>query len=109
VFCRRSIRATSARSPLDGLRWGGLFELARARSTSATALAMAVIDRARRRRSSAPALEAIAQGRETEPGSLITQVFSHHAHERACRRSFKRIDLAIDERARHRRASACRV
>jgi hypothetical protein len=58
---------------------------------------MAVIDE-RANPEQRAALEAIAQGRETEPGALITQVFSTtltNGHPT----QFKKIDLAIDERA----------
>jgi hypothetical protein len=44
------------------------------------------------------ALEAIAQGRETEPGSLITPIFSTTI-AKGLPTQFKPIELAIDERA----------
>jgi len=81
---------------LDGLRWGGLF-MWPGPIHFGEGTAMAVIDE-RADAEQRAALEAIAQGRETEPGSLITQVFSTTITTGLPTR-FERIDLAIDERA----------
>lgn len=59
---------------LDGLRWGGLFAWPGPIHLG-NGTAMVVIDE-RADAAQRAAIEAIAQGRETEPGTLITQVFS---------------------------------
>jgi hypothetical protein len=82
--------------PLDGLRWGGLFSWPGPIHLG-NGTAMAVIDE-RANPEQRAALEAIAQGQETEPGSLITQVFSATLTT-GLPTQFKKIDLAIDERA----------
>jgi hypothetical protein len=81
---------------LDGLRWGGLFAWPGPIHLG-DGTAMAVIDE-RADAEQRAALEAIAQGRETEPGSLITQVFSTTI-TKGLPTQFKRIDLSIDEKA----------
>lgn len=81
---------------LDGLRWGGLFAWPGPIHLG-EGTAMAVIDE-RANAEQREALEAIAQGRETEPGSLITQVFSTTI-TKGLPTQFKAIELAIDERA----------
>lgn len=81
---------------LDGLRWGGFYEwpgpihLGNGR-------AMPIIDERANDRQRA-ALEAIAHGKETEPGTLITQVFSTTLSS-ALPTQFKSIDLTIDQEA----------
>src|SRR5206468_3652059 len=59
---------------LDGLRWGGLF-MWPGPIHMGGGTAMAVVDE-RASADQRAAIEAVAQGKETEPGSLITQVFS---------------------------------
>jgi hypothetical protein len=81
---------------LDGLRWGGLFAWPGPIHLG-DGTAMAVIDE-RANADQRAALEAIAQGRETEPGSLITQVFSTTI-TKGLPTQFKPIELAIDEKA----------
>jgi hypothetical protein len=81
---------------LDGLRWGALFSWPGPIHLGG-GTAMAVIDE-RANPEQRAALEAIAQGEETEPGSLITQVFSTTLTT-GLPTQFKAIELAIDERA----------
>src|SRR5215510_9452817 len=81
---------------LDGLRWGGLFSWPGPIHLG-NGTAMAVIDE-RANADQRAALEAIAQGRETEPGSLITQVFSTTI-TKGLPTQFKSIELSIDEKA----------
>jgi hypothetical protein len=95
-------RGHFAKVKLDGLRWGGLFEWPGPIHLG-DGTAMAVIDE-RADADQRAALEAIAQGRETEPGSLITQVFSTTI-TKGLPTQFKRIDLSIDERAGTARVS----
>jgi hypothetical protein len=80
---------------LDGLRWGGLFSWPGPIHLGG-GTAMAVIDE-RADPEQRAALEAIAQGKETEPGSLITQVFSA-TFATALPTQFKAIELSIEER-----------
>jgi hypothetical protein len=82
---------------LDGVRWGHLFAwpgpIHKGNGTS-----MVVIDEgatAQQRE----AIEAIARGKETEPGKLITQVFDTVIASRQPTQ-VKRIDLAIDRKKR---------
>lgn len=81
---------------LDGLRWGGFYEwpgpihLGNGR-------AMPIIDERADARQRA-AIEAVAHGKETEPGSLITQVFSTTLSS-ALPTQFRSIDLKIDQKA----------
>ncbi|TMA36324.1 MAG: DUF1326 domain-containing protein [Deltaproteobacteria bacterium] len=82
--------------PLDGLRWGGLFSWPGPIHLGG-GTAMAVIDE-RANPEQRAAIEAIAQGQETEPGSLITQVFSTTITT-GLPTQFKAIELAIDEKA----------
>jgi hypothetical protein len=84
------------KTPLDGLRWGGLFSWPGPIHLGG-GTAMAVIDE-RANADQRVALEAIAQGRETEPGSLVTQVFSTTLST-GLPTQYKAIELAIDERA----------
>jgi len=81
---------------LDGLRWGGLYQWPGAVHLG-NGTAMAVIDE-RADAEQRAALEAIAQGRETEPGSLVTQVFSTTVTQ-WLPTQFRPIELAIDEKA----------
>jgi hypothetical protein len=81
---------------LDGLRFGGLYAWPGPIHLG-DGTAMAVIDE-RADADQRAALEAIAQGRETEPGSLITQVFSTTL-TKGLPTQFKPIELAIDEKA----------
>lgn len=59
---------------LDGLRWGGLFAWPGPIHLG-SGTAMVVVDESASAAQKA-AIEAIASGQETDPGSLITQVFS---------------------------------
>lgn len=84
------------KTPLDGLRWGALFAWPGA-IHEGKGTAMVVIEE-RANAEQRVALETVAQGKETAPGSLITQVFSTtmtSGHPT----QFKPIDLAIDEKA----------
>ncbi len=81
---------------LDGLRWGGLFRWPGPIHLG-DGTAMAVVDE-RADAEQRAALEAIAQGRETEPGSLVTQVFSTTITT-GLPTQFKAIELSIDEKA----------
>ena len=81
---------------LDGLRWGGLFAWPGPIHLG-NGTAMVVIDEKATAEQRA-AIEAIAQGKETEPGSLITQVFSTTLST-ALPTQFKPIELAIDQKA----------
>ena len=82
--------------PLDGLRWGGLFSWPGPIHLGG-GTAMAVIDE-RANPEQRAAIEAIAQGKETEPGALITQIFSTTLTN-GLPTQFTKIELAIDERA----------
>ena len=79
--------------PLDGLRWGFLGSWPGPIHLG-DGTWMAVIDERADGRQRA-ALEAIAAGRETEPGTLITQVFNTLITHRLPSQ-YKPIDLAID-------------
>lgn len=84
------------KTPLDGVRWGALFAWPGPIHLG-NGTAMVVIDEKADAEQRA-AIEAVAQGKETEPGSLITQVFSttlSSAHPT----QFKPIELSIDEQA----------
>jgi hypothetical protein len=81
---------------LDGLRWGGLF-MWPGPIHMGGGTAMAVIDE-RANAEQRAGIEAVAHGKETESGSLITQVFSTMITT-GLPTQFKPIELAIDERA----------
>jgi len=82
---------------LDGVRWGGLFSwpgpIHMGNGTGMTV----VDDRANAKQRAA--IEAIAIGKDTEPGKLITQVFSTVIANR-WPTQFKRIELDIDKKKR---------
>lgn len=82
---------------LDGLRWGGLFEWPGPIHLG-NGTAMVVVDPAASDEQKA-AIEAIASGQETDPGSLITQVFSTTLTQ-VLPTQVKPIKLSIDEKAR---------
>jgi hypothetical protein len=84
------------KTPLDGLRWGGLFSWPGPIHLG-NGTAMAVIDE-RADAQQRAAIEAIVQGKETDPGSLITQVFSTTLTT-ALPTQFKPIELKIDQNA----------
>jgi hypothetical protein len=84
------------KTSLDGLRWGALFAWPGA-IHEGNGTAMVVIE-ARANAEQRAAIETVAQGKETAPGSLITQVFSTtltSGHPT----QYKPIDLTIDEKA----------
>lgn len=81
---------------LDGLSWGGFYEWPGPIHLG-NGTAMPIID-ARANPQQRAALEALAHGKETEPGSLITQVFSTTLST-ALPTQFKTIDLKIDQKA----------
>jgi hypothetical protein len=78
---------------LDGLRWGILGAWPGAIHEGNGRLQAIIEERANPKQRAA--LEAIAHGKETEPGSLITQVFSTTIRN-LLPTLFKPIDLAID-------------
>lgn len=80
---------------LDGLRWGGLFSWP-GPIHMGNGTAMLVIDPAATDEQRA-AIETVASGRETEPGSLILQVFSTTLSQ-VLPTQVKPIDLVIDEK-----------
>ena len=91
---------------LDGVRWGHLFSwpgpvhLGQGSS-------MVIVDEGATAQQR-DAIEAIARGRETEPGKLITQIFATtFAHEHPTQ--VKRIDLAIDAKKRTARVQIADV
>ena len=82
--------------PLDGLRWGAFFSWPGLIHLG-NGTAMAIIDERANAKQRA-AIEAVVQGKETDPGSLITQVFSTtltSGHPT----QFKPIELKIDLKA----------
>jgi len=81
---------------LDGLRFGGLFAWPGPIHLG-NGTAMPVIDE-RADKDQRAAIEAILHGKETDPGSLITQVFSTTLTT-ALPTQFKAIELKIDEKA----------
>jgi hypothetical protein len=83
-------------TPLDGLRWGGLFSWP-GPIHQGNGTAMVVIDE-RANEAQRAAIEAIAQGRETEPGALITQVFAAMLGT-VLPTQFRPIELSIDPQA----------
>lgn len=82
--------------PLDGLRWGGFFSWPGPIHLG-NGTAMAIIDERANPKQRA-AIESVVQGKETEPGSLITQVFSTTLSS-ALPTQFKPIELNIDQKA----------
>jgi hypothetical protein len=88
---------------LDGLRWGGLFAWPGPIHLG-NGTAMVVVDPSASQAQRA-AIEAIASGQETEPGSLITQVFSATLSQ-LLPTQVKPIELSIDL---HKRRAQVRV
>lgn len=84
------------KTPLDGLRFGGLFAWPGPIHLG-NGEAMPVIDE-RADADQRAAIESVLMGKETEPGSLITQVFSTTL-VKAHPTQYKPIDLRIDEKA----------
>jgi len=84
------------KTKLDGLHFGGLFAWPGPIHLG-NGEAMPVVDE-RADKDQRAAIEAILFGKETEPGSLITQVFSTTL-VKAHPTQFKPIDLKIDEKA----------
>ena len=84
------------KTKLDGLRFGGLFAWPGPIHLG-NGEAMPVIDE-RADKDQRAAIEAVLMGKDTEPGSLITQVFSMML-SKALPTQYKAIDLKIDEKA----------
>lgn len=82
---------------LDGLRWGGLFSWPGPIHLG-NGTAMVVIDQSASAEQKA-AIESVAGGQNTEPGSLITQVFSTTL-SKVLPTQVKPIKLSIDAKAR---------
>lgn len=82
---------------LDGIRWGGLYEWPGPIHLG-NGTAMVVVDQSASAEQRA-AIEAVAGGKETDPGSLITQVFSTTLTT-VLPTQVKPIDLAIDYKRR---------
>jgi hypothetical protein len=82
---------------LDGLRWGGLFEWP-GPIHEGNGTAMVVVDEHATAEQVA-AIEAIASGKETDPGSLITQIFSMML-TKVLPTQVKSIELSLDHKAR---------
>ena len=82
---------------LDGLRWGGMFSWPGPIHLGG-GRAMAIVDQ-RATPEQKAAIEAIASGQETDPGSLITQVFSTTLST-MLPTQLRPIDLAIDYKGR---------
>ena len=81
---------------LDGVRWGGLFTWP-GPIHMGNGTAMVVVDKAASAEQKS-AIEAVASGKDTDPGSLITQVFSTtliKGHPTV----FKPLALELDEKA----------
>jgi hypothetical protein len=85
------------RVKLDGVRWGGLFSWP-GPIHMGNGTGMTVVDE-RANAKQRVAIEAIATGKETAPGKLITQVFSTVIANRHPTQ-FRRIELAIDKKKR---------
>jgi hypothetical protein len=83
------------KTKLDGLRFGGLFAWP-GPIHMGNGEAMPVIDE-RADKDQRAAIEAVLMGKETDPGSLITQVFSTTL-VKAHPTQYKPIDLKIDEK-----------
>ena len=88
--------------PLDGLRWGIMASWPGPIHLGNGTFQSVVDERADTRQRAA--LEAVSQGRETEPGKLIWQVFSAMV-TKVLPTLFKPIDLAIDLPARTARVN----
>ena len=84
------------KTKLDGLRFGGLFAWP-GPIHMGNGTAMPVIDE-RADKDQRAAIEAVLHGKETDPGSLITQVFSTTLSS-ALPTQYKAIELKIDEKA----------
>lgn len=84
------------KTKLDGLRFGGLFQWP-GPIHMGNGVAMPIVDE-KADKDQRAAIEAVLHGKETEPGSLITQVFSMML-SKALPTQFKAIDLKIDEKA----------
>ena len=82
---------------LDGLRWGGLFEWPGPIHLG-NGTAMVVVDQKASAEQKA-AIESVAGGQNTDPGSLITQVFSTTL-TKVLPTQVKPIELSIDAKAR---------
>jgi len=82
---------------LDGIRWGGLF-MWPGPIHLGNGTAMVVVDKAASAEQKG-AIEAVASGKDTDPGSLITQVFSTTL-TKVLPTQVKPIDLAIDYKKR---------
>ena len=82
---------------LDGLRWGGLFEWP-GPIHEGNGTAMVIVDDHATAEQKA-AIEAIASGKETEPGTLITQIFSMML-TKVLPTQVKPIELSLDFKAR---------
>jgi len=83
--------------PLDGLRWGMLISWPGA-IHEGNGTAQVIIDERADEKQRA-AIEAVAQGRETEPGKLIWQIFST-TYSKVLPTLYKPIDLKIDKGSR---------
>ncbi len=79
--------------PLDGLRWGALLAWPKAIHLGNGTMQVIVDERADARQRAA--LEAIIQGRDTEPGKLIWQVFAT-TMTKVLPTLFKPIELSLD-------------
>jgi hypothetical protein len=88
--------------PLDGLRWGILGAWPAAIHLGNGRLQTIIDERANPQQRKA--IEAVSHGQETEPGSLIWQVFSTTISE-FLPTLYKPIDLAIDYKARTARVT----
>ena len=84
---------------LDGLRWGFLAAWPGPIHLGEGTYQLVVEERADAKQRAA--IEAVAQGKETDPGTLITQVFSHAGDEVAAHPV--QADRARDRRRRARR------
>lgn len=82
---------------LDGLRWGGIFEWPGPIHLG-NGTAMIIVDKNADADQKA-AIEAVASGKETDPGSLITQVFSTTL-SKVLPTQVKLIELSIDYKGR---------
>lgn len=85
---------------LDGVRWGGLFTWPGPIHLGGGTAMVVVDDKASAEQRAA--IEAVASGRETEPGSLITQVFSTTL-SKLLPTQVKPIEMAIDLQQRSAR------
>lgn len=85
------------KTKLDGVRWGGMF-MWPGPIHEGNGAAMVVVDQSATPEQKA-AIEAVASGHDTDPGSLITQVFSTTL-VKVLPTQQKPIDLAIDMKKR---------